>query len=280
MKADGLEWWEPLRRSYDELVLERLGFSGRLEEVAGYALRGGMRRRPMLAEAVGHAIGAPHADVTRIAVAVEYLHAASLLLDDLPTMDNADTRRGMPATHVRFSPADAMLAAIALIARAYALVLGEDTEDAACGRRRARLVSDAIGGAGMAAGQAAELALDPGPTPEVVEAIHERKTAMLFSLVPRLIMEAVDMAGPVSTALDRFAASFGAAYQVVDDLRDMDVAGEQRANLACTLGAAAARQCGLDLLADARGALAPLGPAAARLGQCASWLEGSLRAVC
>lgn len=279
MKADGTNWWEPLRRSYDELLLERLGFGGHLGEVAAYALQGGMRRRPMLAEAVGHALEAPQADVARVAVAVEYFHAASLLLDDLPAMDHADTRRGMPAAHLRFSPADAILAAIALIARAYAVVLGEDADDAVRGRRMARLASEAIGGAGMAAGQAEELALDTGPAPDVVEAIHGRKTATLFALVPQLISVAVDVTGPVSSALDRFATAFGAAYQIVDDLQDQDVAGEQRANLARTRGTDAARQRGLELLAEARAALAPLGPAATRLAQCTSWLEESLRAV-
>jgi len=270
-------WWEKLRRRYDELVVERLAIDGHLGEIAEYALAGGKRVRPLLAEAIGEAVGAPSSSVTRIALAVEYLHAASLLLDDLPVMDRARERRGGEPAHARFSVADAILTSIALVARSYRIVLGEAADDALRGRTMARGLSDAI--VEMAGGQSLELALGAGATPAEIETIHQKKTAALFVLVARLVSTAGDADVTAAMSLAQFASAFGGAYQICDDLQDRDVDGEQGGNLACLLGPEPARAIAHARLRAAREAIAPLGVISVRLAQCVDWLSESLEAI-
>lgn len=269
--------WEELRRRYDTLVVEYLGIDGRLGETARYALAGGKRVRPLLAETMGEILGATRKEVTHVAIAVEYLHTASLLLDDLPAMDRARERRGAEPAHVRFSDADAMLASIALVARSYAITLGEGAEDPLLGRAMAQELSHAI--VGMAKGQSLELTLEAGAGGDQIEPIHQRKTSALFVLVARLVSSVGGADVATATILARFAAAFGAAYQIIDDLHDRDLDGEQRGNLACALGLGPARARVDAHLREAREAIAPLGVASARLVQCVDWLSESLEAV-
>ena len=116
-----------------------------------------------------------------VAVAVEYVHAASLVLDDLPSMDDARRRRGRPALHLVHGVATAELAAVALLARAFeVLALARGLSAAA----RARVVGElagAVGAAGCCAGQAADLAAEPADVGlDDLEAIHAQKTGALF----------------------------------------------------------------------------------------------------
>jgi farnesyl diphosphate synthase/geranylgeranyl diphosphate synthase type II len=269
-------WWEPLRRRYDAVLVEHLEIPGRLGDVASYALAGGKRVRPLMAEAMGEAVGA-RGGVMRVGVAVEYLHAASLLLDDLPTMDHARERRGAEPAHLRFSEADAMLAAIALVGRAYAVGLGDGQVGSSHRPGTARGLSETI--VAMAAGQSLELSLDGAAAAGAIEQIHRSKTAALFVLVARLVATEVGLDEATSAMLARFAEAFGGAYQIGDDLQDADAPGEQRGNLARALGADAARERAAELLREAVTAIAPLGDAAARLVQCAEWLAESLAPV-
>jgi hypothetical protein len=140
-----------------------------------------------------------------------------------------------------------------------------------------RGISEAI--VGMAGGQALELALVTDAGGDEIEAIHQRKTAALFVLVARLVSSAGGADVATATHLERFAAAFGAAYQIVDDLQDRDVEGEQRGNLARVLGAEPARARAQRRLQDGREAIEPLGMAAARLAQCTEWLAESLEAT-
>ncbi|HEY3821003.1 MAG TPA: polyprenyl synthetase family protein [Polyangiaceae bacterium] len=270
-------WWEDTRRRYDGLVVERLGLRGRLGEVATYALAGGKRIRPLLAEAIGEALAAPSDAVTRVAIAVEYLHTASLLLDDLPAMDRARERRGVEPAHLRFSEADAILAAVTLVARSYAIMLGDREDDMGMRHSMAQRVSSTI--VGMAGGQSLELAIDTEARRDDVESIHQRKTAALFALVARLISTATGADDSTMTSFVRFAEAFGAAYQIWDDLQDRGVEGEQRGNLACLVGADPARQMARAHLRGARDALGQLGTPSTLLSLCVEWLSESLEAV-
>jgi farnesyl diphosphate synthase len=258
------------------LLVERLGIDGRVGDVATYALAGGKRVRPLVAEAMGVAVSSPASAVTRVALAVEYLHAASLLLDDLPAMDRARERRGAVPAHVRFSEADATLASVALVARSYSAVLGDGDAAPLRGYAAVRELSDAI--VVMAGGQCVELALSSGVTAEEIETIHQRKTASLFLLIARLVSAEGGVDAATEASLCRFATAFGGAFQIGDDLEDRDVEGEQRGNLACVSGPGAARARAHDLLREAREAIAPLGEASQRLAQCVDWLSESLAA--
>jgi geranylgeranyl pyrophosphate synthase len=215
-----------------------------------------------------------------IAVAVEFLHAASLVLDDLPSMDNARRRRGRPALHVTHGVATAELVSVALVARAFELVAGAPRMSAAT---RARVVSElagAIGAEGCCAGQAADLAAEPARlTLEDLEAIHARKTGALFVAAVR----GGAMAGGVGErslrALTLFSRNLGLAFQITDDLLDREGDSElmgkdtqrdaHRANFAALFGPAASRQLVDELLRAAVSALASFGSRGAVLADLA-----------
>lgn len=256
---------------YAPLLVDHLGFDAPLRDVAQYALAGGKRLRPLLAELVGRVAGAPPAAVTEVAIAVEYLHVASILLDDLPSMDDASVRRGAPPAHVRFSEAAAILTAVALTSRSYALLLAAPVARPEVNQAMARLACDTVAGA-MAVGQALELGPGDGLSPERVRTIHERKTASLFGLVGSLVVAAGAARPSVAEPLMRFVTLLGRAYQIIDDLEDEHEHGEAGVNLARLVGSAGAATEAHELLRAARRTIADL-QGAESLHACLDWLE-------
>ncbi|HVQ54405.1 MAG TPA: polyprenyl synthetase family protein [Thermoanaerobaculia bacterium] len=230
----------------------------------------GKRLRPLAALAAGELARADAAASTAVAVAVEYVHAASLVLDDLPSMDDAPRRRGRPALHRVHGVATAELAAVALLARAFELAADAPGMTPAA---RARVVSElaaAVGAAGCCAGQAADLSADPAAVHlDDLEAIHARKTGALFVAAVRCGAIAGGAGGSVLAGLTLYARNLGLAFQITDDLLDLEGdptrmgkdAGRDahRANFATVLGAESSRRLVEELLAAALGALAPFG---------------------
>jgi len=220
--------------------------------------------------AAGEVSRAPAAAATALAVAVEFLHAASLVLDDLPSMDNARRRRGRPALHVVYGVATAELAAVALVARAFEVAAQAPKMSA---RTRARAVEElarAIGAEGSCAGQAADLAADLATLGlEDLEAIHSRKTGALFVAAVRGGALAGGAGEETLEALTLFARNLGLAFQITDDL--LDFSGDpvrmgkdtrrdaHRANVATLLPAASSRRLVDELLEAAVSALGPFG---------------------
>lgn len=211
-----------------------------------------------------------------VATAVELAHSASLVLDDLPSMDDARRRRGRAALHVTYGVATAELAAVALLSLAFERCAEAPAVPAGA---RARIVAElarAVGAEGCCAGQAADLGADPARlTLEDLEAIHARKTGALFVAAVR---GGALSAGARSADLDSltlFARNLGLAFQITDDLLDLegdsDVMGKDtlrdghRANFATLFGAPASRALVEDLLAASVSALAPFRARAACL---------------
>jgi geranylgeranyl diphosphate synthase type II len=264
--------WSELRERYETLLAERLDLDPPLSEVALYALSGGKRVRPLLAELVGPVAGAPAPVVTEIAVAAEYLHTASMLLDDLQCMDAAAERRNAPAAHVRFSEAEAILCAVALLSRAYALLLAAPTGRAETNVAMASVACATVGGT-MAAGQAIELERAPVDAAGV-RGVHTRKTASLFTMVARLACKCGNASDDVAERIVQYASHLGVAYQIVDDVQDRSSPGEARANLARVVGVEPSRSLARDEIRAARAAaeIDGTGNLAALLG----WLEQEL----
>lgn len=194
-----------------------------LGEAMRYAvLDGGKRLRPMLVLATAEAVsGAPQAAM-RAACAVELIHAYSLVHDDLPCMDNDVLRRGKPTVHVRFGEAQALLVGDALQALAFELLTPEAGIDPAMGNALCRLLARASGAHGMAGGQAVDLAsvglmLDQ----PALEHMHRLKTG---ALLQASVLMGAACGEPDTSAvghLQRFGASLGLAFQVVDDILDV-----------------------------------------------------------
>ncbi|MBI3847391.1 MAG: polyprenyl synthetase family protein [Planctomycetes bacterium] len=239
-----------------------------------YAVLGaGKRIRPALAFATGRALGVrtPMTErrFTTFAAAIECIHACSLVLDDLPCMDDATLRRGRDTCHRVFGEAHAILAADALLMLGFDLV-AQAGDAAAIGRRDLveliRLAAQTVGSSGMIGGQSLDLvtrgAADLGST----ERIHRQKTGVLFQFATRgtaILCKANDAE---TAALSAYAKNVGLAFQITDDLLDFegttaktgkDVGRDAaKPNFVALCGAAQAHAIVHELLSTAKASLA------------------------
>jgi len=215
----------------------------RLLEAMRYStLGGGKRLRPVLVYATGAALGAPLGLLDDAAVAVELIHAYSLIHDDLPAMDDDDLRRGRPTCHKAFDEGTAVLAGDALQALAFGVLAGagHDGLPVAARLQQVQVLARGIGTAGMAGGQAIDLeAVGRQLDAAQIEAMHRRKTGALIQASVLLGAIAAGVAAGVAyQALAAYGAELGLAFQIQDDV--LDVAGETAA-LGKTAGSDAAR---------------------------------------
>jgi farnesyl diphosphate synthase len=260
----------------------------RLHEAMRYAtLEGGKRVRPLLAFAAGEASGAEAARLEVAAAAVEMIHAYSLVHDDLPCMDDDVLRRGKPTVHVQFDEATALLVGDALQSLALQLLaenkLADRPEDQL---EMVRLLAAAAGSRGMAGGQQIDLESTGKPlTVPELEFMHIHKTGALIRAAVLLgarcgrKLDAKEL-----KALDRYAKAIGLAFQVVDDILDVDAstatlgktAGKDqkqgKATYVAALGLAEARRLAQTLREEAHAALEPLGAAGKRLKELADFV--------
>lgn len=194
-------------------------------------LGGGKRLRPLLAYSAGAAFGAEPARIDAVGAAVEIIHAYSLVHDDLPAMDDDALRRGRPTCHVQFGEAMAILAGDALQALAFD-VLANDAGllvDPATHLEMLRILARACGSQGMAGGQAFDLAaVGKALTPPELERMHVHKTGALIRASVHLGALA---GGCVDTeqlrSLEAYGHCIGLAFQIRDDLLDIEADSEQ-----------------------------------------------------
>lgn len=195
-----------------------------LGEAMRYAvLDGGKRLRPLLVLAASEAVdGNTHAAL-RASCAVELIHAYSLVHDDMPCMDNDVLRRGKPTVHVKFGQARALLAGDALQAMAFELLVPDDERiPAAVQARLCRLLALAAGHEGMAGGQAIDLAsVGVALTEEQLRHMHRLKTGALLQGSVMMGAACGRASTQAESALSRYGAALGLAFQVVDDILDV-----------------------------------------------------------
>jgi len=261
----------------------------RLHEAMRYAVLGGGKRiRPVLVYLTGEALGVPNDRLDGPAAAVELIHAYSLVHDDLPAMDDDDLRRGRPTCHKAFDEATAVLAGDALQVLAFEILARDSamTPDPDQRLEIIGLLARASGTAGMAGGQAIDLAAEGRPmTLDALEHMHRLKTgALIHASVMMAAASADGLPEGWRTALDAYGHAIGLAFQIQDDI--LDVEGETEL-LGKRAGADEARHkptypsvAGMDaakrrlgeLHAQAIAALAPLGPAGDPLARLSEWL--------
>lgn len=199
----------------------------RLHEAMRYAVfNGGKRVRPLLVYATGECLGVDADLLDAPAVAIELIHAFSLVHDDLPAMDDDDLRRGQPTVHIQYDEATAILAADALVPLAFATIARLDAASTDARNQLVRLVADACGSLGMTGGQSIDLAAE-GATLDTgeLEHMYALKTgALIHASIVSASLLSEDLPAEHGEALDAFGRDIGVAFQIKDDI--LDVEGE------------------------------------------------------
>jgi farnesyl diphosphate synthase len=191
-------------------------------------LDGGKRLRPLLVMAACEAVGGHAEAALRAAVAVELIHAYSLVHDDMPCMDNDVLRRGKPTVHVRYGEAQAMLAGDAMQALAFEVLTPDEGVPAALQARLCALLARAAGHAGMAGGQAIDLASVGRPlSEEQLRDMHRRKTGALLRGSVIMGASCGEPGEQAHAALEDYGAAIGLAFQVIDDVLDCTQASDK-----------------------------------------------------
>jgi len=265
----------------------------RLHQAMRYAaLGGGKRVRPLLAYAAAEVAGGtaeaaqPSDGANSVALAVEFVHVYSLIHDDLPCMDDDVLRRGKPTVHVAFDEATAMLAGDALQAEAFR-VLADAPLSPELRAQLTSMLAHAASTSGMCGGQAIDLAaVGCLLTIDQLEQMHRMKTGALLSAAVRMGAAAGGADDTVAAAADDYGRALGLAFQIVDDVLDVEgtseslgkTAGkdarENKPTYVSVLGMAAAKARAAQLHREALAALAPLGSRARRLRELADYIVG------
>ena len=220
-----------LDASLQDLINDLPDAAPRLKASMLYALtNGGKRMRPLLVHLVGNMLDIPDNDQRAISMAIECIHAYSLVHDDLPAMDDDDLRRGNPTCHIAFDEATAILAGDALQTQAFSIV-AEHPMSAFANHRRAQLVAvlaRAAGYSGMCGGQAIDLAATGKQiTLAELQHLHQLKTGALLTACVEMVCLITDqLDSNHQQLLCRFANRIGLAFQVQDDILDVTASTE------------------------------------------------------
>lgn len=256
-----------------------------VRDAMSYAALGGKKLRGFLVmeSARLHGIG-PETSV-QAAAAIEAIHAYSLVHDDLPAMDNDDLRRGQPTVHVKWDDATAVLTGDALQTLAFGLLARDDCAPTPQARLAlvASMARDA-GGAGMVLGQALDIAAESAATPLTLDQITALQAGKTGALIEWSACAGARMAGADTAALAAYARALGLAFQIADDILDVEgdaaLAGKRlhkdaeagKATFVSLLGLDGAKARARDLVADAQAALDPYGTKADLLRAAAQFV--------
>ena len=258
----------------------------RVEQAMAYTLHASSKRvRAVLVMLAAELCGGGVPRALTAACVMVMVHAASLILDDLPSMDNAPLRRGKPANHVAYGEAIAILAAFGLLDAAFGLVAR--TYEPPLAVKMTALMADAVGSQGLIGGQAADLlATDQQITFEMLERIHRGKTGALFSAAATAGAMTADGPDGSIGALQAFAKNLGLAFQIIDDLLDVEGTPEitgkpiredlKKTTFVSFSGVTGARQLATELCHTADLALERFGRRAQRLRELSAFVAGRM----
>ena len=231
--ADFRSWLEAQRQRVDAALDRWLPSENEPPEIIHRAMRysvfaGGKRIRPILCLAAADAVRSQAPGVMEAACALEMIHTYSLIHDDLPALDNDDFRRGRPTCHKQFGEAMAILAGDALLTLAFHVLARAELPDSNTRIRLVEELSTAAGTpGGMIAGQVEDLQGEgKTPTPELLESIHRAKTGALLTASVRMGAICAGASDQELAALTRYGRHVGLAFQIVDDILDVEQSSE------------------------------------------------------
>lgn len=255
-----------------------------LRDAMAYAASGGKRLRAFLLLESAAIHGLSEAQALPAAAAVEALHAYSLVHDDLPCMDDDDLRRGQPTVHVKWDEATAVLAGDALQTLAFELCAAPVLGPAEHRIALVAALAQASGAAGMVYGQALDIAAETATSPLTLPEITRLQAGKTGALISFAAQAGAILAGANRVPLAQYAAALGLAFQIADDILDVEgseaAAGKRlgkdaeagKATFVSLLGLAGAKARAAELVAEAEAALAPYGSAAQNLRDAARYV--------
>ena len=198
-----------------------------LMKSAVYSSSGGKRVRAVFTYLVGQMFGIEKEKLIKSACSIELIHAASLIMDDLPYMDDSQLRRGKPANHVVFGQDVALLASIGLLSKASQIVFKDPQLTSDQKIKVTEILTNSFGFDGLAAGQFVDLKLkDKHIDFEIIEFINDKKTAALFTAAGKVAAIIGGAAAKQLSAIETFSENIGFAFQIVDDM--IDIAGDKK----------------------------------------------------
>jgi geranylgeranyl pyrophosphate synthase len=214
----------------EKIIPAATGPASTLYQAMRYSVfNGGKRVRPALCFAAANAISASNGNTAKVGAAVEMVHAYSLIHDDLPAMDDDDLRRGVPTCHIQFDEATAILAGDALLSLAFKQLTDMGDLPAATSLDIIAILSDLAGCNGMVIGQAVDLASTGKQlSADELNFMHSHKTGALIEASVVMGALATNLATDTQIdALKQFARAIGLAFQIQDDILDVESSTEE-----------------------------------------------------
>ncbi|TWI61126.1 geranylgeranyl diphosphate synthase type II [Pseudoduganella lurida] len=257
---------EAMRQALDQRIEHLLAADGDRHDRLASAMRAavlgsGKRMRPLLLMLVAADLNCKSPAVIDVACAVEIVHAASLILDDMPCMDDATLRRGRPTIHRQFGEDVAILASVALLSRAFAILASAPGIPSITRARLVATLAETVGAQGLVRGQFEDLHGGTSRSAEAIATTNERKTGLLLGATVDMAAVLAEVDDCVARSLRSFALAAGHAFQIRDDFQDVPgnditVTGKDtgldqgKATLLATLGADEAQRRLADHLRD------------------------------
>ena len=215
-----------VRASIEKRLDELLPVSGNERDLVALAMREstlapGKRMRPILLLLIADGLGHQGSAALDLGCAVELIHAASLVLDDMPCMDNASLRRGRPTVHLKFGEDVAILTAVALLSQAFGIIAGINDVSPAVRTQLVELAANAVGMQGLVRGQFQDLRDgQQARSAEDIAMTNNLKTGVLFGAIVDMAWLISDGDESARATLQSFAMELGQAFQMYDDLCD------------------------------------------------------------
>lgn len=256
----------PVSAGHDWVTESRLLINSRLDELLWSAhpspvnaamrysvLAPGKRIRPLLTLAVADFLGGAHEDAMPIACSIEMIHCASLILDDLPCMDDDRERRSRLCTHIEFGESLTILAAVSLLTQSQCIVASHDRLAGELRLKLIQLLCTTVGPNGLSLGQYIDLKSKGDiPNPAAIADMHQLKTGILFQAAAKAGCLVSHASPEQEDKVMRFTTNLGLAFQMLDDIKD---AGDDGTNIVARIGVRSARRKVQDYLQAAHAAI-------------------------
>lgn len=217
---------DAMKRSFEERIQQLLADSSDGADLLSMSMRAatlgaGKRMRPLLLMVIARDLGCASPALIDVACAVELVHASSLVLDDMPCMDDARLRRGAPAIHVTFGQDVAILASIALLSRAFRILSRAEALAPLVRTSLVGALAEAVGTQGLAKGQFQDLHGGAARSVDDIALTNELKTGALLGATVDMAAIIAQSDARVAQSLRAFASAAGQAFQIRDDLKDL-----------------------------------------------------------